>query len=64
MVSRKVNRSRFVLTLVALLIGFVILGAPDNAGGLAERLILLVIFSSIIMGFLSLYRIPERGSIE
>ena len=55
LVARKISRARFAVTLVALIIGFVILGAPDNAGGLAERLILLVIFSSMIINALNLY---------
>jgi hypothetical membrane protein len=36
LVSRKISRMRLALTLVALLIGFVILGAPDNASGLGS----------------------------
>jgi hypothetical membrane protein len=56
LVSRKISRNRFLETLVALIVGFVILGAPDNASGLAERIILLVIFSSVIVDSLGLYR--------
>jgi hypothetical membrane protein len=62
LVSRKIHRNRFLETLAGLIVGFVILGAPDNAGGLAERLILLVIFSSVIVDSLSLYRISVSRS--
>jgi hypothetical membrane protein len=55
LVARKLSRSSFLITLVALLIGFVILGAPDNAGGLAERVLLAVIFFSVILDTINLY---------
>jgi hypothetical membrane protein len=57
LVSRKVSRSRTLVTLAGLIIGFTVLGAPDSASGLAERLILLVIFSSVIVASLDLYRL-------
>jgi len=57
LVSRKVSRCRTLVTLVGLIIGFIVLGAPDSASGLAERLILLVIFSSVIVASLDLYRL-------
>jgi hypothetical membrane protein len=56
LISRKQGRLEFLITLVALIIGFVILGAPINAAGLAERVVLLVIFSSIIINSVRLYR--------
>ncbi len=49
LVSQKISRSRFLVTLLALLIGYVVLGLPINAGGLGERLILLVIFVAVIV---------------
>jgi hypothetical membrane protein len=54
LVSRKISRRRFLMTLVSLVVGFAILAAPLNAGGLAERVILLVIFSSVIASSLRL----------
>lgn len=48
LVSRKSGRRQFLVTLVGLLVGFIILAAPISAGGLAERVIILMIFSSVI----------------
>jgi hypothetical membrane protein len=61
LVSRRVSPRRTLVTLIGLVIGFIVLGAPDNAPGLAERLILLVIFSSIIVASLDLYRNSKGG---
>jgi Protein of unknown function (DUF998) len=52
LVSYRLGRSRFLITLVAFIIGVMFEIANSalslNAGGLAERVILLVIFSSVI----------------
>jgi hypothetical membrane protein len=48
LVSRKIGRERFYATLLALLAGYVVLGVPLDVAGLGERLILLVIFVSMI----------------
>jgi hypothetical membrane protein len=56
LISRKIGRVRFLATLLGLVVGFVVLGAPDNASGLAERIVLLVIFSSIILASLDIYK--------
>ena len=61
LVARKISRNRLLTTLVAVIVGFVILGAPDNASGLAERIILLVVFLSAIVDSLSLYRISASN---
>jgi hypothetical membrane protein len=61
LVSRNVNPRRTLVTLIGLVVGFIVLGAPDNASGLAERLILLVIFSSVIVASLDLYRNSKGG---
>lgn len=67
LVSRKISRSRFFSTLLALLVGYVVLGLPINAGGLGERLILLVIFASVITFSLRLMKnsrpAPKTGSV-
>jgi len=59
--SRRYGRRRFLITLAALAIGFTILLANLNAGGLAERVILLVIFSSIILTSSSLSKASRSG---
>lgn len=57
LVSYKLDRSRFLITLLALVIGVIFLVANAalslNAGGLAERVLLLVIFSSVIFASLN-----------
>lgn len=59
-VARKFSRMRFLLTLTGVLVGFVLLAdASLDAGGLAERLILLVIFASVIADALSLSLSPS-----
>src|SRR3989441_1063778 len=67
LVFRHFGRSRFLTTLVALIIGFLFLVANAvlslNAGGLAERILLLVVFSSAIAASLTLSRIStDTGS--
>ncbi len=61
LVSRRASPRRTLVTLIGLVIGFIVLGAPDNATGLAERLILLVIFSSVIVASLDLYKHSKSG---
>ena len=48
LVSPKRNLAQFLVTLVASMIGFVTLAVPIDVGGLAKRILLLVIFSSVI----------------
>src|SRR3989441_12710622 len=67
LVFRRFGRSKFLTTLVALIIGFLFLVANAvlslNAGGLAERILLLVVFSSAIAASLTLFRIStDTGS--
>lgn len=67
LVFRHFGRSRFLTTLVALIIGFLFLVANAvlslNAGGLAERILLLLVFSSAIAASLTLFRIStDTGS--
>jgi hypothetical protein len=54
-----------LITLVAFIVGFLFLVANAvlslNAGGLAERVVLLVIFSSVIVASLSFSRISTGG---
>ena len=64
LVSRKFGRRRFLITLAALAIGFTVLLANLNAGGLAERVILLVIFSSIIFISSSFSRVSRNGMVR
>ncbi len=52
--ARKFGTRRFVLTLAGLIVGFGLLLANLNLGGLAERVILFVIFSSVVVDSLSL----------
>jgi hypothetical membrane protein len=63
LISRHVSRTRTITTLVGLIIGFIVLGLPYNASGLAERLILLMIFSSIIVASLSLYTNSKHSKL-
>ena len=69
LVSYRLGRSRFLPTLVAFIIVVIFEIANSalslNAGGLAERVVLLVIFSSVIATSLSLPKIsihPGRSS--
>jgi hypothetical membrane protein len=66
LVFRRFGRSRFLMSLVAFIIAFLFLVANAvlslNAGGLAERILLLVVFSSAIAASLSLSTIStDRG---
>ncbi len=65
LVSRKFGRKRFFVTLAALIVAYGFLFANSvlpNTGGLAERIILLVIFSSVIAASLKLYRTSKGES--
>lgn len=48
LVSRRTGRLGLGLTLLGLLAGFALLAANVDAAGLAERLILLVVFTSVV----------------
>jgi hypothetical protein len=61
LVSRRASPRRTIVTLIGLVTGFVVLAAPDSATGLAERLILLAIFSSVIVASIDLYRNSKSG---
>jgi hypothetical membrane protein len=61
LVSRRASPRRTPVTLIGLVIGFIVLGAPDNATGLAERLILFAIFSSVIFAPLGMYKHSKNG---
>lgn len=63
LISRRQSLPQFLVTVFAFVIGFIILGAPINAGGLAERIVLLVIFSSVILDSLHLYQHSKRSTI-
>jgi len=49
LVSRKFGRGRLLMTVIGLIAGFGLLAANAGLSGLAERVILLVIFSSVIV---------------
>lgn len=49
LVSRKFGRGRVLMAAVGLIVGFALLAVNAGLSGLAERLILLVIFSSVIV---------------
>jgi hypothetical membrane protein len=49
LVSRKLGRRRLLVTFVGLIAGFGLLAANAGLSGLAERVILLVVFSSVIV---------------
>ncbi|HEV2389723.1 MAG TPA: DUF998 domain-containing protein, partial [Nitrososphaerales archaeon] len=58
-VAKKFSRLRLLLTLVGILAAFALLADSSlDAGGLAERLILLVVFTSVIVDGLSLSKSP------
>lgn len=48
LVSYRLGRAGFLTALSGLVVGFVLLGANLGLGGLAERILLLVIFTSVI----------------
>ena len=59
--SRKFGRSKVLMVAVGLIVGFALLAANAGLSGLAERAILLVIFSSVILAAIGLSRIPRIG---
>lgn len=63
LISRKQSLQEFLVTLVSFIIGFAILGAPINESGLAERIVLLVIFSLVILNSVRLYRDSKIAKI-
>lgn len=58
LVSRKFGRSRTLITAIGLIAGFTLLSMNAGLSGLAERVILLVIFSSVIMAAESPAEVP------
>jgi len=46
---------------VGVIVGFALLAANAGLSGLAERVILLIIFSSVILAAIGLSRIPKIG---
>jgi hypothetical membrane protein len=56
LIARKSGRLQLSITLATLLIGGVLLLAPINASGLAERIIISVIFTTIIFHSLAFLR--------
>ena len=55
-VSRKLGRARILVAAVGLIAGFAMLAVNAGLSGLAERVILLVIFSSVIVAAKGLAR--------
>jgi hypothetical membrane protein len=55
-VSRKFGRARVLVAAVGLIVGFAMLAVNAGLSGLAERVILLVIFSSVIVASRGLAR--------
>jgi len=49
LVARKIGRIRLLVTIVAVLVGVILLAAPINTGGLAERIIIWVVLGSVIV---------------
>ena len=64
LISIKESRAQFLISLVSFIIGFVILGMPVDAGGLAERILLLVIFSSVVLRSLRMFNRASRKKPE
>jgi len=58
LVSRKLGRERMLMTVAGLVVGFALLAVNAGLSGLAERVILLVIFSSVIVAASSLAGFP------
>lgn len=52
LLSRRFGRGAMVVTVACLALGFALLGAGAGLGGLAERVILLVIFTGVVIGSL------------
>jgi hypothetical membrane protein len=59
--SRRFGRKWLVTILSGMIVGFITIGANINAGGLGERLILLVIFSTVIVASLNILKSSKTG---
>jgi hypothetical membrane protein len=61
LIYRRRGRGRLLSVLGGLVFGFLLLAANIGTGGLAERVILLVVFTSVILASVDLFRNEEPG---